>query len=170
MKWNTIQYRKWLNRCTQGGGGRRGTLSNNFEFQLLKLIELSFEWSYFWITFQRLGWNNLGTKCKHFGHWNVVWIKIKKMLKASFLSGLPKWNNHFCVPPKGSGNENVLFATFRRGWSTMVVNQSELEFERRKRSTFSLPPVFIVAGRWMLVFENVNCNSTHVRLGNEFES
>ena len=71
----------------------------------------------------------------------------KKMLKASFLSGLQNWNNNFCVPPKGSGNENVLFATFRRGWSTMVVNQSELEFERRKRSTFSLPPVFIVAGR-----------------------
>ena len=71
----------------------------------------------------------------------------KKMLKTSFLSGLQNWIKHFCVLPKGSGIKNVLFATFRRGWSTMVVNQSELEFERRKRSTFSLPSVFIVAGR-----------------------
>ena len=41
MKHNTIS--EMVKQVHTGGGGRRGTLSNNFEFQLLKLIELSFE-------------------------------------------------------------------------------------------------------------------------------
>ena len=134
MKWNTIQYRKWLNKCTQGGGVEGGTLSNNFEFQQLKLIELSFEWSYLWVTFQRLGWNNLGTKCKHFGHWNVVWIKIKKRC----------WKLLFS---RGSKIGIIIFACLQKGAAT---------------KTFFLPR-FVVGGlRWLSTNQSSSLNVENV--------